>query len=926
VTTGAKTAAALSIGFAVFLAGCSVGSNGDSVSAAKKHLAKLDYVAALIELKSALQRTPDSGEARFLLGSVLLQQGDIDGAVIELTRAKALQFDPDRVTARLAHAVVLTGKAKETVDAYSGVELAAPEARAELATALALAYSRLGRRPEADSALDRALSADPSFPWALLTKARVLVGKGRFDEALATAERARAPGAPNGEIDLFKGMVLEAARRQPEEIVRAYEAAAADPTQTIRARTYLIEHYIRKGALPEARKQLASLRKQHPLVPQTLYADAVLSYEERSFARTEEIVNALLKVAPDDPRLLVLGGAANLGTGALTAAEAKLGRVVRTKSEAPAARHLLAQTYIRMGQGAKALATLKPLLDRPSPSRDSLVLAASAHLLDGEAAQAEALFNAAAAQRPNDVKVQMALAMIDLARGQASEAFDTLRSIASTDPGDAADLAAITSRLRRREFDEALAAIALLQRKQPGKPSAAYLRGFALRGKGDLQGARAAFDEALKAEPRHQASMLALSALDRADGKLEEARKRLSIWIETHPKDVPPRIALLDIRLQQMAPPEELLAGIDDAIRAAPTDPAPRLAKIVQLARVNDIRGALLAAQTALAALPNDPLVLDAAGGAYMAAGQEQQAIATFNNLARAAPGSALPFLRLASVYRRLGNVAAAEGALGRAFEVEPLSNEVHQQLLAQAARSKNFKQVMAAADGLQRRHPQQSVGFELEGAVWAAQGRWSAAAKAYRTALTKGGGTKTATRAFDSLSSSAGRKAADDFATEWLTKHPSDAAFYAFLGDRARQAKELPASERYYQMSLKFQPDHGGVLNNLAWVLGEMGRIESAIGHARKAVSLYPKTATFLDTLAGLLVAGGQIESAIDWQRRALDLQKGDGRMTLSLAEMLIKVGRKEEAKALLADLRPGKGGQPSAQDVSRLVKLASS
>ncbi len=53
---------------------------GDSIASAKQLIAKRDHVAAVIELKSALQQTPNSGEARYLLGVALLEQGESIGS------------------------------------------------------------------------------------------------------------------------------------------------------------------------------------------------------------------------------------------------------------------------------------------------------------------------------------------------------------------------------------------------------------------------------------------------------------------------------------------------------------------------------------------------------------------------------------------------------------------------------------------------------------------------------------------------------------------------------------------------------------------------------------------------------------------------------------------------------------------------------
>lgn len=910
---------------AALIVGCGGKSTDDMLVSARESMAKHDYSSAAIELKTVLQQSSQSGEARYLLGSTLLEQGLISDAVVELKKAAESDFDPQRVLPRLARALVLEGKSKEVIASFAGREIGNPTGQAELYTALTLAYSDLGRPTESNAALELALKSDPSYPGALLTRARVLVGQGKLDEALKTAERARIPNAPNGEVDLFRGAVLAVGKRDDAEIVKAFESAATDPVQTLRARAFLIEHYMRLGAKADAKKQLAMLEKTHPKSPQKLFLDAVIAFDDKDYARTEEVVDLLLRVAPDSARLLVLSGAASLRKGSLVAAETKLGRVVQTTQGATAARQMLAETYLRMGQGDKALKTLKVLLDLSQPDADSLALAAQANLLIGDPARAEALFSAASKLRPGDPKIQTALALVDLGRGKSAEAFEALRGVAKRDASDAADLVIISARLRRGEFGEALAAIATLDKKQPGKAVAAHLRGVALRGKGDLRGARLAFEAALKLEPAYQASMLALAQLDESEGKPDEARARLARWVEVRPNDVPPRMALLDVKLRQGAPVAELMAGIDEALRIAPGDPAPHLAKILEVARRNDSRAAVLAAQEAMAALPNNVLILDAAGMAYAAAGEYLQAVSVFNKMASLAPGSALPFLRLAGVNTKRGNAAAARSNLTQAFEVEPMSAAVHRHLLAESARTKDFKIVMAAAKTLQQRFPQQPVGFELEGAVLDAQRRWDAAAAAYRSGLSRGADTRLAFRVFDSVHAGAGRAAAYAFASEWLAQHPDDGAFHAFLGDRARVDKDLTLAQSHYRRSLQIDTENGGVMNNLAWVLGQTGNAAEAITLAERASTLYPRVPQFLDTLAVLLAGAGQSEKAIAVQRRLLALRSNDARLKFALARMLVDAGQKQEARALLGELAQDKSGSLAQAEVQRLLKLAS-
>lgn len=69
---------------------CATGVSANAVEAAGKYRAGGELTAAVIELKSALQRNTDDADARALLGDIYLDLGDGAAAEKELRQAAAL--------------------------------------------------------------------------------------------------------------------------------------------------------------------------------------------------------------------------------------------------------------------------------------------------------------------------------------------------------------------------------------------------------------------------------------------------------------------------------------------------------------------------------------------------------------------------------------------------------------------------------------------------------------------------------------------------------------------------------------------------------------------------------------------------------------------------------------------------------------------
>jgi putative PEP-CTERM system TPR-repeat lipoprotein len=250
--------------------------------------------------------------------------------------------------------------------------------------------------------------------------------------------------------------------------------------------------------------------------------------------------------------------------------------------------------------------------------------------------------------------------MVNLAKGDTEGAFRDLEQVAAGDTGHRADLALIAAHLQRREFDPALKSIAALEKKQPDNPLTHNLRGTALLGKRDVAGARKSFERAMALNAAYFPAAANLANLDLAEKKPEEARKRFEAVLAKDPKNVQALLALAELRLKAGGTSEEVAALISKGVTANPTDPAPRLALIGLYLSKKEVKSALAAAQDAVAALPERPEILDAAGRAQQAAQDYNQALATYAKLAAIKPDSPLPYLRMAEVDVAAKNKPAA--------------------------------------------------------------------------------------------------------------------------------------------------------------------------------------------------------------------------------------------------------------------------
>lgn len=886
---------------AVLLGACRDDDAATLLASGRAYLAQKNYPAAAIQLKNALQKEPDQPQARFLLGEALLAAGEPAAAAVELRKALALKHPAAEAVPVLARALLAQNESAKLVDEFGTQVLGTPLADADLQTSVAAAHLRLSRTEEARRALDSALRGVPDLPAARMLNARMLASQGRFEDALKQlADVLDAPGVDH-EMWVLQGDLLVAARNRQDDAVAAYRKALASKPVLLEAHSALILLQLAGKDVPGARQQLEALQKVLPSHPRVRYFETLIAVEQNDLPAATRASAELMKVLPEDVEALQLAGTVALRSGALPAAQTHLAKALLIAPGNADVRQLLTRVLLLTGQRAEALATVGPLLDQRPADPHVTTLAAEAHLHNGNFQMAETLYARALTQQPDDGRSRAALALSRGLRTADGGSADELRRLAAANSGTAADYALISALLRQRDFGAALAAIDVLQKKQPGKPYAAMLRARVHLARGDTPAARKGFEQAVHVDAKYFPAHAALAALDLQAGQAPAARQRFETLLAQDPKNIQALLALAELRERAGDAPKDIAALVRKAIEADPQQPASRVKLVDHYLQRGDAKQAVGVAQDAVAAIGAQKDLLEAQGRAHIAAGDFQQAIASYNRIVRLQPQSEEPHLTLARAYRAMGNPAAAQQSLLKAVSVNPDALAAQEALLVSHLAAGRMAEAQAQARAFQQRRPADATGYVYEARVRAAQGQWPAAVAAYRTALKQAPSRgeiaaqlHAAMRAVPSVAE------ADRFATEWMAGHPQDAAFLFHAGDGALARNEAAAAETSYRRGLQIDPDNTAALNNLAWLLASQKKPQ-AVAFAQRATTLVPAKASYLDTLAMALAADRQVAKAIPVQERAVQLEPGDPALRLNLARLYAEGGDKARARTEL-------------------------
>ena len=912
---------AATLAMALLVSACGSDSPDALLASAQDYLSRNDAPAAIIQLKNVLKDRPDSAKARLLLGQALQATGDIAGAETEFRKAQDLGAAPDEVVPQLAQALLLGKQFGKITTDYALLQLASAPAQASLKTTVAIAWLRQGQEDKFRASIDEALKAKADHVPALIELVRASAQRGNIDEALAGLDKIPRQSSGADEAHKLRGDLLLYGKRDMDAAMVAYRDALQVNPSYLEGQAAVVQLLLLQGKTEAAAEALQGLAKEAPGKPQTLYLQAMLAYAKNDLKAAQEHAQKLVSLTPENFRALELAGMTELRLGANVQAEALLAKALQLEAGLPMARRGLVTAYVRQGRLDKAMSALPVDVERNDRDPGMMALAGQVYMLHGDVERAQRYFARASNLDPKDPAKRTSLAVSRLASGQGDAALGELQSIAASDDGVVADMALINALLQERKVDQALKAIDALEKKRPADVMPVFLRGRALLLKRDAVGARKAMERVLEIDPNYFPAVGVLAVLDNADKRPDDARARLEAAIKRQPGNVQAHLALVELRQANGADKTELATLLRKVVEAAPSSPLPRLLLAEHHLRHSEPKDALVVAQQAVSALPDNVQLLDVLGRAQSANGEHNQAQASFNRMAALQPQSSLPFLRMASANLIAGDRDAASQNLRKALEIEPKSLEAQQGQVSLAMAAQKPGDALAISRAVQKQRPKEQVGYMLEGEIHAAGKAWDKAADAFRAGLKQVASPELAVRLHDVLLSAAKKPEADRWAAEWSRTQPKDAAFPFYLGNRALTLNELPESLRQFERVVAIQPDNAAALNNLAWLKGQLGR-DGALADAERANALAPNQPAFMDTWAMLLSSANQHERALEMQKKVVQLQPQVLEFKLNLAKIQIKAGNKDAARALLDELSAA-GDRFSAQaEVDRLKK----
>ena len=893
---------------ALLLAGMSACNRDQSTASllaeARQYQQKGDQKAALIQLKNAVAKSPEDGEARLQLGSLYLETGDAVSADKELRKAASLGLAPARTLPLLGQALLAQGKFKELLAEIK------PELAAKSAPLTALRGDALLATGDADgakAAYDAALAIDGGSGAALTGLGRHALLKNDTATAQRYAADAIAKDGKNPDVWMFEGGLLRGLDK-PDQALAAFDKVLALRPHDRNANLEKAYIRINQKKYAEARTELEAAHKVAPGSLLVTYGQALLDYSEGKNKEARDSLQRILKSAPNHMPSVLLAGAVELNLDSPQSAQMHLRKYLEVEPNNVYARKLMAQAMLKNGQPLDATATLAPAL---TDARDPqlLALAGESYMQARDFGKAIAYLEKAAQLAPEVAALHTSLGMARLQQGDAAKGIAELERATELDPkSDRALTALVQAELGLKHYDKAAAAAAKLETLKPADPQTYNLKATVLLSKGDVPAARAAFEKALQIQPTFFAAATNLAKLDMIEKKPDAARKRFEAILEKDKKNFGAMGALAELAMLA-GRPEEATTWLEKAQAENPDAIAPVLKLGSHYLATKQAAKALTLARKFQAANASNPELLDLLGQAQLANDDGQGALDSYSKLVNIVPKSALAQMRLAEAQGKLKNDAGAAESLKRASALQPNLLQARVAQVEVAMRRGRTDEALGMVRQLQQDIPGSPVGFLMEGDLQQAQKKPALAVAAYDKALaiTKSGAVLL--RSAQALRQMGKEDEALKRVSAWSKAHPEDVQVANYLAEAHLAAKEYKPAAALLEEVVKRAPGNGAALNNLAYAYQQQ-KDPRALATAEQAYKVAGDNASVMDTLGWMLVEQGNTQRGLPLLQKAAAgapaLPEIRYHLAVGLSKSGDKAGARKELEALLAQNKP--------------------
>ncbi len=633
-TVAAVTAASLG------LSGCKHDPNKQKqkyLESGKRYESDGKLREAVIQFSNALKVDKNFAPAHYELAKTYIQLGSIVAAYQELQRTVTL--NPANLQARLDLGnMLLAGGVPDRATQQANAILAAQPNNADGYALLSRIALRKGDRPEALKDIQQAISLNPN------------------DSKLHTS------------LGLIESLAPDTRNQGQTELEKAVSLDGKNPS----ARLALAGILANKGDLQASQQQVQAAVQAAPKELQPRIALAELYLRAGDKAKAEQTLIDAVEAMPDKDQAAEILLTYYVKTGQPDRAEAVFSDLRNKHSKSLPIQISYTRVLIGRNKWDQATDVLKGLSKTNASNPHVARMNAELLLHSGKTHDAFTLLQKAAANAPDDVRLQLLLAQTAQATGNSSVAETSFQQASRLDPQNMEAVRGLAGMASSRKDLNALRELAdKTITAHPNAPDGYIWRGSVEGSQQQFAAAGTDFREALKKDPNNTIAMLDIGELELHEKHEAEGRSFLEQALSRDPNMLPALNLLIGADLQDKQP-EKAMERIQGAIAKSPNNAAlyADLARFQMLQKNFD--GAQTSSEKAMQLNKEFAPAVELYSQAELALGKSDAAIAAWQGWLTAHPTDARANTLIGTIEETKGDTNKAMEFYKKAIQLDP--------------------------------------------------------------------------------------------------------------------------------------------------------------------------------------------------------------------------------------------------------------
>lgn len=903
------SAAALLVIAAGALIACGSGaSDKELIESAKSYMAEKQVSEATIELKNALQTNPKNAEARYLLGEISLQIGNLASAEKEYQRALEMGWNAEAALIGKMRAMNAQRKYKEVLEISNATNDWPDTAQANLLALKAIAYVGEGDLVKAKNIYLSAQALDENAFDVLKVTILLQLAEKQLKDAEASMSQAQKLFPENSELMLMSAN-LAILNGQNEEAIRIFEQiiklgpGKAMTLNTKRAHLGILKLAVLEKDFDRVKKSRDAFVASNINDPEVNYYLALAAFEEKNFGQAEAYLQKILQISSGHGPTLLLSGSVSYAKRDFEKAAYYLSKYVANYPENNKARKLLGRVYLALGQNEEAQAEFNVVLKENADDAELIALVGLSEISGGQVQSGIAGLEKALDMVPDSSSLKLQLAKAYITDGQTDKAIKQLDEILQTDANnDQIKTIKVLAYLQSQDIEMAMNTARQMLAKSPDRPDVLSLMGSIQLAARDTAAARKYFNQALNINADHISSEMNLARLDEQQGDIASAKKRYLSILDKEPESIAVMTSLARLAAQQGDTGNQV-----KWLEAARQADKKELSSRVELVEIYLKQGNIADAEILIRELEevhsNTPAVLVVKGQLLMAQKRFTQAETIISDIINARPELDIGYYLQAQNQLALGNKKAALDNLRKSYSLKPdaLRNVI---LLASVEQSAgNYNRAMELGGEVISTAPDSAVGYVIKGDAILAMKKYQQALVNFDKAWAITKSRDIALRRFKVTHRLSSATEAAPILTSWLEQQPDDVGLLLALATAYFIDKQNKKAGVYFEKVLVLQADNIVALNNLAWLYG-LENNPRALVLAKKAYTLQPESPSIIDTYGWILLKNNKTSEALTMLKQAADKLPDIPEVQYHYAKALFKTGDTAAANRILKPL----------------------